>query len=473
MAAPTINFAGLASGIDTNALIDATTTARKTQLVQPKQDKVDELTDTNDTFTQLKTKLSTLQSKIKVFATLNNGGISKTAKSSDETVITAVASSAANNGTYTITPTQLAKNATYGFKSSGTTYTKTDGSDLIASGLGASDTVSVTVGDQATFNLTVDNTTTLAQFVTNFNSATTLATASIVNVGTAASPDMRVVINTNNPGTVKGALSISVGASITALNAFDSNTASAATDATFKVTGIGAGAGDTITRNSNTISDIIPGVTLTLENTGSATTITIGDDSASTASKIQDFIDAYNDVVSFIADKDTVQRQEDGTNVTNVFGPLANTEVDENLLSAIRANIAGSVYTSGSQVKILADLGISTQRDGTLAFDSSKLTTAIGTESSSVRALLENFADTVSITGGTIDQYIRFNGLIDITVNSNRTQISSLNDQIAQANKSIENEADQMRTRFANLESLMSQLQSQQSQLTSALAGLK
>ena len=37
---PLINFAGLASGIDSNALIDATLTAQRKQKVQPKKDKI-------------------------------------------------------------------------------------------------------------------------------------------------------------------------------------------------------------------------------------------------------------------------------------------------------------------------------------------------------------------------------------------------------------------------------------------------
>ena len=469
-----INFAGLASGIDSNALIDATTSASKAQRVTPKEDKITELTDTNDTLSELKDKLRVLQSKLREFATINNGGVAKTATSADETILTATASSAANNGSYTIIASQLAKNATYSFKSTAGTYTSTDAA--VASGMAGSDTVQVVIGtstEQQTVNVTVNNTTTLSQFVTSFNNSTSKATASIVDVGTSVAHDYRVVINSNYEGELKGELAVTVGSAITTASAFNNNTLSAAQNAQFKVTGIGAGDGDTIERFSNSFSDVIPGVTITLQNTStSGVKVVVGDDAATTASKIQEWVDAYNEIVTLINEKDAVTRTSNSSGAENIFGPLANTQVDEGMLFSLRSNIASAVYSSGTKVRILADLGITTERDGTLKFDTDTLETAVADEPSSVRSLLERFADTVSLTTGTIEQYVRFNGLIDVTVNGNNELITNLNDQIERANASIDKEAELLRQRFARLESLIGTLQNQQSSLTSALAGL-
>jgi flagellar capping protein FliD len=86
---------------------------------------------------------------------------------------------------------------------------------------------------------------------------------------------------------------------------------------------------------------------------------------------------------------------------------------------------------------------------------------------------LTSFADTTSLTGGTIDIYTRFNGLIDVTVNGNKTLITDLNARIAEAERQIAKQAEDMKARFARLESLMGRLQQQQQSLTSALAGLR
>jgi flagellar hook-associated protein 2 len=123
-------------------------------------------------------------------------------------------------------------------------------------------------------------------------------------------------------------------------------------------------------------------------------------------------------------------------------------------------------------VRIFSDLGITTERDGTLKFDTTRLQTAVATEPSSVSSVLQTFADTVAATGGTIDIYTRFNGLFDISTNSNKTLITNLNQQISEAEKQIARKEEELRARFARLESQMSRLQQQQSSLTSALSGL-
>jgi len=110
---PVINFSGLASGIDSNALIEAISEATRQARVVPHEDRIAELEDTNTSFDELKTKLETLQSLLRDFATIYGGGVIKSASSTDETVLTATAATSASNGTYSLTVNQLAKNATY------------------------------------------------------------------------------------------------------------------------------------------------------------------------------------------------------------------------------------------------------------------------------------------------------------------------------------------------------------------------
>jgi flagellar hook-associated protein 2 len=240
----------------------------------------------------------------------------------------------------------------------------------------------------------------------------------------------------------------------------------AATDASVTVTGIG-----TVTRATNSISDIIPGVTLSLSSTGTAT-VRISEDPDTTVSKVQDFIDTYNDVVKYINEGNVVTRDETKKEVTNTFGPLAATRVDDNALTALRSAISASKSAGGTAIRIFADLGITTQRDGTLLFDSAKLKSAIASEPTSVSDVLSSFADTAAKTGGTIDIYTRFNGLIDLTINTNKDAIADLNDRIQETERQSERQEESMRARYARLESLMSKLQQQQSSLTSALRGL-
>ncbi len=470
--APTINFAGLASGIDSNALIDAISAATRKSRVEPKQTRVSELQDTNDAFATLKEKMNSLKDLLDDFRTLNGGGLQKIGQSEDETIVRASATGLASNGSYTIGVTQLAKNATASFDDRFTSDTAAINSNINDGASAAQRTVTVQIGtgtEMETVSVVLTSTTTWASFVQQFNSQASGATASVVNVGTPSTPSYAVMFNGANTGTQKGNLSISVGAEITGTvpPTLNAQTVSQATDATFTVSGISAST--TITRSTNEVADVIPGVTLNLVKVGSST-VTIGDDADATQAKIQEWVDSFNEIVTFINEQNRITREESGTDVKNVFSPLSRTSTDENGLSALKNSLSESIYDDGSAVRIMADLGIQTQRDGTLKFDTDKFQEAVSTESNSVNQILMDFADSLANTNGVIDQYTGFNQLIDLAVRGNSDQISNLNKQIADAEAAIASNADGLRARFARLESLTARLQQQQNALAGALS---
>jgi flagellar hook-associated protein 2 len=465
----TISFPGLASGLDTQSLIDASTAASRQTRVKPDQTRVTQLESTNTALEELSTKLETLRTNLKAFATLYGGGVSKTGTSSKESVVSATATSAASNGSYSVTVNELASNHTYSFD---TTYTSTDSpiqSSLTGAEAAPDRTVTFAVGtgsEAETVSVEIpDGSYTIQQFADAFNNSSAKAHASVVNTGTTASPAYKLVISSMYEGTEKGMIArTALGSSLTNLTGYAEN---AAKDASVSIVGIG-----TITRSSNSISDIIPGVSLSLNALGTST-VKISEDSASTTTKIQDFVDAFNEVVTYVSDNNAVTRQESGTEVTNNFAALASTRIDDTALQAVRDAFASAVASGGSSVRILADLGLATQRDGTIKFDTAKFQESLSAESASVGAILNSLADKAAVTGGTIDQYTRFNGLLGLTVSGNKTTISDLNARISDAEKDIQRQADSLKARYARLESLMGKLQNQQSSLTSALAGLK
>ena len=458
--AATINFAGLASGIDTNALIDSQSAATRAQRVTPYEEKKTQLSDESDALTEFKTKLETLQEKAKVFSTLSGGGLAKEGVSSNEAVVSATASNSAANGTHTITTTAKAKNATMSIDNR---YASTTTSMFP----GVNDTITFTIGQAPTATvvpLVFNGTTTLADAVSQFNSQTTVAQASVVNVGTVAVPSYAFVVNSASEGLAKGNIAYSAGGTFPAFTA----TTSQATNAVFTVSGIAG----TITRESNTVSDVIAGVTLNISGTGTST-VTVNDDVTTTASRVQEFVDSYNEIVKYIADNNTISRDESTSQVKNVYGTLARTRTDDSALTSLRDALAATVFNAGTAVRIFPDIGITTERDGTLKFDSEKFTTAMGTDSDSVNEVLKNYADRTTPTGGTIDLLTRFNGTVDITINSNKTQIDNLTTRISEAEAYISKQEDALRAKFARMETAIAKLQSQQSALTSSLSSLR
>jgi flagellar hook-associated protein 2 len=277
-------------------------------------------------------------------------------------------------------------------------------------------------------------------------------------VGTSASPEYKIVITSNNSGTEQGTLAVSNEALVSA-----SYSLNQAKDSQFTMSGISG----TITRSSNIINDVVTGLTFSLNSTGSAK-ISVADDSTASAAAMQEFVDAYNEVVNFVKENDFIKtEQKDGQNV-NTFGPLSSSNLDENLLTALRNALSGAA-TSGGTVNTLADLGVTTQRDGTLAFNSDTFKDAVVDDSSNARTILSNLGERLGAVDGTIAQFTRFNGLIDSERQSNQHQITSLQTRISDVEAVLSRQEASLTQRFARLEAIMGNLNSQQSTLAALL----
>lgn len=467
-----ISFSGLASGIDSTALIEATTAATRKQRVTPKQTKIDELTATNTSLDELETKLRTLKTAAETMGSLAGGAVAKTGTSSNETIATATVTNGALNGSYSLTTTQLAKSASYSFD-----YAYTGGNDTVAS-LGANDTISFVFGTSSPENVDIEvtPTMTLNDFVTAFNAESTRAEASIIQVGPN---DYRLLITTAETGESAGeivSVTRGVGFAGGKLDPGDV-THDPAQNAIFTLNGIGP-----FTRQKNDVNDVISGVTFNLLDAPGTANISIANDPASSATIVKKFIDAYNEVIKYVNENDTITSKQEGSEFTNVFGPLASTRTDDAAISTLKEAIASIAFASGTAIAILPDLGIETDgtlRDGSLKFDEAKFKTALSTDPTAVNKITMQLGDKLgysykaNLGTGLIDSLIRFNGIFDTTVNGNKTLIDSLNDQIATAEAAIAQTEANMKAQFARLESTVSKLQSQQQSLTSALAGLK
>jgi flagellar hook-associated protein 2 len=121
----------------------------------------------------------------------------------------------------------------------------------------------------------------------------------------------------------------------------------------------------------------------------------------------------------------------------------------------------------------MSEIGISTNKDGTLDYDADDFKEAIADDSLGVLEVLTDFADaTAGITGFMYD-YTKLNGLIDIAQDANDSEIKNLNDKIDQLDRILAQQRTSLEKQFTALEVTMSELQNQQAQLSSVLAGLQ
>jgi len=143
-----------------------------------------------------------------------------------------------------------------------------------------------------------------------------------------------------------------------------------AKDALFSINGI------PITRQSNTVSDAIDGVTFTLagKTDGSPATISITQDTEKVLERIQDFVDAFNEVKTIL--NEVTEFDPDNASATGVLlGDSTVRSINSQLRGVLSQVVPG---LDGSSVRSLAEVGIETDRTtGLLTVDDDKFKTAL------------------------------------------------------------------------------------------------
>ncbi|HIJ84041.1 MAG TPA: flagellar filament capping protein FliD, partial [Magnetococcales bacterium] len=243
-------------------------------------------------------------------------------------------------------------------------------------------------------------------------------------------------------------------------------------DAKIKVDGLG-----NIYSTSNTVEDVLPGVTMTLkETTSTPLTVTVTDDTDTLKTTLNSFTTAFNDVINYINENKT--------------GSLSGSTLARSIISQLRNELNTATHkddSSGSQLSpfsILAELGLRTdQKTGKISFDSSNLDTALSTNFNVLSNLFTNTQNDVG-TGNNAGLAHRIDDLLDNITNSTNGSLTGVKEsadaRITSLEKSIEREQtrlekirERLTKKFANLEQLVNSMNSQGSALTSALGKLR
>lgn len=452
----TVSFGGLGNGIDFGQVV--------TELVKIQRLPIDKL---NEKKTALQSKLTDLGSLgTKLLAVQGAADALRLASSfdrtsatvSDEEVLSLSSSSTAVQGNYRVQVTQLATAHQITNKAAKAVASST--ADIVA---GTSAVVSFRVGTGTEQTVTLGDSGTLEDLRTAINDLGAGVTASIVNSGTAQAPAYRLVLTGTSTG---AANTISITADGTALDLANTSgtggadTLQVAQDAIL-VIGDPAQTQLTIQRSGNTVTDVIPGVTLNLKQVTVGTdsvNVTISLDTATVKDNIKKLVAAYNDVVKFIHERATFDP------ATSKAGILTGESAVRTTLSTLRQAISGEVpglstYTSAGQV------GFKTERDGTLTLDEARLSQALSTDYAAARALFIRQSTVTGIAQRITEAVDRLDeletGVVSSRKNSLTKEIEKMADSIQRKEDEVAAYEARLRLQYANLDGLLRQLQSQ------------
>jgi flagellar hook-associated protein 2 len=229
------------------------------------------------------------------------------------------------------------------------------------------------------------------------NSAGIGVTAAIINDG--SNSPFRLALTNNQTGQTQSMRMAVAGATgLANLLNYDpaNNSGQALTElnkaqnALIKVDGI------TITKTSNTIDDAITGVTLSLQktNTGNPTSLNIARNTNSLTTNLQNLVKGYNDLAGSITSLTAYD------SATHIGAALYGENSLRSIKNQIRSTLA-SALPNTTGFSMLSQVGISFQKDGTLALDSSKLQTAIDSSYDKISSLF-------TATGKSSDSQINY-----------------------------------------------------------------
>ncbi|WP_241694863.1 flagellar filament capping protein FliD [Stutzerimonas stutzeri] len=407
----------------------------------------------------LRTSLSAFQTALK---DLNDIKLfeNRAAKSTSTDIVTASASKTAQAGTYTVKVEQLAtgsKTATAeldaGFKAEvvGTLTVKVgngEGIDInIAEGASLSairDSLNVALKDsKVTANVLTDPSTGKARLV--MSSATTGDGKDVSIIASDGLDALAIDIANAATSEVGGFLE-------------------RAQNAKFTIDGLA------LQSASNKVSGAISEVTLNLVSVSKdkSSTVTIAKDTDGVTANIKKFVSAYNNLISTTNSLTRVTKVgEDGTPLT---GGLVGDSSVRNILSGLQSELISA--GGGDGVRMLADLGITAQKDGTLAINDTKLKTALDKNFDAVGAYFTGEAGLMSRLNSKVDGFNQAGGVLAQRVSGLEATNADIKAQREKLAQRVESMTTRLYAQFNAMDTLVAQLSNTSSWLENTLSSL-
>lgn len=455
-----ISFGGLASGLDTAAIINALVGAREIpiQIVQSKKGTAENKLSLINT---LKSLVQTVKDKADDMSTLG-GFLSHKITPSEEGVANFTVTGAPTAGSHSLIVNSLAT------------------AERVSS-VGVADNTAALDGGEITFDYNGTGYTvvidpaasSLDEIAAEINSqAGEAVEATVINTGTTANPSYEMVLAGKDSGADFSIQNLTVTDGFLGLGglaanlSFNSPPLVAASNAEVVIDGL------TVQRESNDFSDVVAGVSIEAVAADPTKTISFGVavDQEDIKTKLGEFVESYNAVMEFLNKQNTYS--EEGGAGGDLFG--------DGLLSTVRNKLYGgfvqsdlaTVQADTTGYSALSLVGIKITVDGSLEIDDDKL-------SEKMSANIEAFSDFFAADGagnfsrlsdnldylldstGTDINGEQLDSLFDIRSEGLNTSIADYADTIDDMQYNLEKYEESLVLKYTNLEVLMAKLQSQ------------
>jgi len=501
-----ISFSGLASGIDTQAIVR--------QLVQIERLPIQTLQSRRsaeqrrlDLVSQLGDLVKALQKKAEALQTTGEFK-SNAATISDATIGTVTAGTTAIAGSHTLEVVRLAATDRWVFDA---VSSRTE--DLSTT---TGQQVDFTIG-QTSYSLSVDpSRSSLDEIAADINNMASVdVNASVVNTGTESNPTYQLVLASKVPGEdgrITG-LSSNVGGASENLTVNwiapdgngvpqSGNNITVGNDARALIDGL------LVRRSDNDFSNVLEGVTISFSRTttpGDPAILSVEPDREAVRAKIDEFVASYNAVQSLINSQSTftpsTEQGNNGGTTGILFGDTLLTGVRSALDRALFRPIAGQTVNDPEAFSTLSIIGIKRDRSGLLSVDDTKFDEKFSEDLDALAGLFtdDDGFDNGGAVGGSPEYYVdqsadsglmaslvrevgrmfgtlpgsnstvTLRGIFDAKRDAIKERMKNFDRDIERKERRIESFEQNLILQYARFEELMSSLNAQGASLNGAL----
>ena len=456
-----ITALGAGSGVDVKALAKSLVEAERAPKQQAIQSKIDKSEAKISGYSAMMAALDIFKQQVDGLDSVTDFA-AVDIRNSSPLAVQVSTNSLASPGAHTISITSLAQAQ----RSVG------DGFDNVTAQVngGNAFTLSLTVAGEAT-DIEISAADTNASAVVNaINQAGAGVSAQLLDTGVEGAADRYKIVLTGQTG-ASNAFSVSTDAADTSGLNFTTPTGQDAADAAVTVNGVA------ISRSTNTIDDVIPGMTFDLLGpTTGAVAVQLNRDSSGVKERVQSLVTAYNSMVSDFGIL-TGPASEDEEDIYS--GSLRGDSTVRSVLSQMRQVFFGESETAGESITSLRDMGVSVDKDGVVTLDEAALDEALTTHFEEVvsalagRTTTEVDGETVIQQGLGAEMAARLRALMGPTgiilsqSTSAESQVGRYEEQLEKLETRMEGILERYTKQFAAMESIVGQLTSMRDNLKS------
>ncbi|RRW08351.1 flagellar filament capping protein FliD [Stutzerimonas stutzeri] len=460
-----ITISGLGTGLDIGGMVTAIADAEKA----PKQAQIDRLTTKTETSLSavgtLTSAVETFEASLTALESSSSSFEGLGVQSSADGVASATAGAGAVPGSYEVEVISLASSSKVASASleGGASTTFDSGG-----------TLTIDVGDNASYEVQVAPGASLTEIRDAINSQLSATAGISANIITDAS-GARLVLSSEVTGEgtdlyVKGtgdlaALNINVDEDgnhdLTQQSGTGAGSITLASNASYKIDGL------ELSSSTNTVT-ALSGLSIKLTAEGT-TTLTVAPNTEGLKTSIEAFVSAYNNLITVTNALTRVTTSEDETSTD--AGALVGDALVRSLLGSIRNELVQPSTGSG-ELSVLAQLGVTTNKDGTLSIDDAKLSSALETHYDEVQAFFVGDDGLIPRLKSVTEPYTAPGGLLAGRTESLQKTMTQLSEQQQALDRRIDSLTTSLYTKYNNMDMLVAQLQATSESILATLNAL-